>query len=173
MLLISSLTDAATFVGAHEALFARKAKSVTIMGGAAPLEIDTAASVASSPRGGGGSPAPGEAHGPLDGGAVVATRAPIAADNSQNIMFDAAAAAMLYAACQRLAVPLTLLSRHAAYACPVPRAAYDAMAATRHAVARRLASAQRHSIEGLWARACLPPGDGARLGLPARCDKSW
>lgn len=71
-----------------------------------------------------------------------------------------------------LNIPLIIMSRHAAYQCPMPKSIYDDMAHTGHAIGRRLRDAQRDSIESLWKRACAPEGP-ARLGLPARCDKQW
>ena len=66
---------------------------------------------------------------------------------------------------------MIIVSRHAAYACPMPRSIYDDMASTGHSVGMRLRDTQRGSIESLWKRACAEGSD--RLGLPGRCDKQW
>ena len=69
-------------------------------------------------------------------------------------------------------MPLVIVSRHAAYKCPMPRTIYDDMARTGHPIGRRLRDSQRASIEHLWQRAASPEG-ADRLGLPMRCDKAW
>ncbi|KAH8062160.1 hypothetical protein JL720_13268 [Aureococcus anophagefferens] len=46
---------------------------------------------------------------------------PLKPDTANNNTFDMAAAEELYANIQRLRVPMVVLSRHAAYACPMPR----------------------------------------------------
>ena len=93
-------------------------------------------------------------------------------DTAQNNVFDRAASEIVYRRCQELKVPMIIVSRHAAYRCPMPRNIYDDMAKTRHPVGVRQRDSQRSSIEHLWKRACAPEGDG-RLGLPMRCDKRW
>ena len=85
-----------------------------------------------------------------------------------------ASAEFFYRRCQELRVPLVILSRHAAYKCPMPRSIYDDMAGTGHPIGKRLQATQRASIEALWRRAASPADDAAaRMGLPARCDKAW
>ena len=69
-------------------------------------------------------------------------------------------------------MPLIVVSRHAAYRCPMPRNIYDDMARTNHPIGNRLRDSQRASIEHLWKRAASPEGPD-RLGLPMRCDKPW
>ena len=93
-------------------------------------------------------------------------------DTAHNNTFDKEASAYFYRRCQEARVPLIIVSRHAAYKCPMPRSIYDDMAATNHPIGKRLRDTQRASIEGLWKRACAPEGP-ERLGLPARCDKPW
>ena len=82
------------------------------------------------------------------------------------------AAKELYMRCQDLRVPLVILSRYAAYACPVPRDIYDDMAWTGHPIGLRLQTTQRQSIEGLWQRAACEDEE-KRMGLPKRCNKEW
>ena len=93
-------------------------------------------------------------------------------DTAQNNVFDKEAAAYFYRRCQELRVPLIVVSRHAAYKCPMPRSIYDDMAKTNHPIGKRLRDSQQGSIEHLWSRAAAPEGPG-RLGLPMRCDKAW
>jgi hypothetical protein len=97
----------------------------------------------------------------------------LAPDTAQNNTFDSEASKFLFVCCQQLQIPLNILSRHAAYACPVSRKIYDTMQMTNNPIAGRLRQAQRSSIENLWNRAKAPVGDASRMGLPSRCDVSW
>ena len=63
---------------------------------------------------------------------------PLVPDTANNNAFDMNAARELYAQCQNLRVPLIILSRYAAYACPMPRDIYDDMAWTGHPIGLRL-----------------------------------
>lgn len=139
VLLISSLTDMAEYIGKNEDMFVKKVKRVVIMGGV-------------------------EVFNPDDDRLIP--------DTAQNNSFDIGAAEFLYQKCQDLGVATTTLSRHAAYAAPVPRRIYDEMCEhTTNPIAKRLRAAQQASIEKLWQRASAV-GD-ERQGLPARCDKEW
>ena len=142
LLCISSLKDAAEFLQTHEELFVAKTKTVTIMGGV--MQFDDA-----------------------DGDDDL-----LVPDTAHNNTFDKEASAFFYRRCQEILVPLIIVSRHAAYMCPMPRSIYDDMAATGHPIGKRLRDTQRASIEGLWKRASAPEGP-ERIGLPARCDKAW
>ncbi|KAL1514517.1 hypothetical protein AB1Y20_003615 [Prymnesium parvum] len=93
-------------------------------------------------------------------------------DTANNNTFDRAAAAYLYASCQRLGVPFVVITRHAAYAAKMPRSVYDDLALTGSSIGWRLRAKQRASIEGLWARACAAD-PAVRKGLPSRCDRVW
>jgi len=97
---------------------------------------------------------------------------PLVPDTANNNTFDMSAAKELYGRCQDLRVPLIILSRYAAYACPMPRDIYDDMAWTGHPIGLRLQTTQRQSIEGLWQRAASEDEE-KRMGLPKRCDKRW
>jgi len=149
---ISSMKDAALFIRDNTDLFKRKSRSVLIMGGV--REMPTA--------------------GGADGAGAGSRLLPDALlpDTANNNTFDQQAADYLYAVCQDLGVQLTVQTRHSAYACPVPREIYDAMAKTGSPIAVRLRTAQRTSIENLWKR-CIAPEPDCRFGLPARCDRTW
>ena len=67
---------------------------------------------------------------------------------------------------------LVVVSRSAAYACPVPRTLYDELAATGHPVGVRVRDAQREAIARLWRRAHATTPAG-RAHLPERCDPRW
>ena len=92
-------------------------------------------------------------------------------DTAHNNQFDVEGSDYFYRRCQELKIPMIVVSRHAAYACPMPRSIYDDMACTGHPIGKRLRDTQRGSIEGLWKRACAEGAE--RLGLPGRCDKQW
>mmetsp|Transcript_43538 Transcript_43538/g.118256 ORF Transcript_43538/g.118256 Transcript_43538/m.118256 type:complete len:1013 (+) Transcript_43538:195-3233(+) len=94
-------------------------------------------------------------------------------DTAQNNTFNMEAAEFFYRRCQELKVPLVILSRHAAYRCPMPRSVYDRMARTGSPIGIRLQRSQINAIEDLWVRACRPDDDPLRLGLPPRCNKEW
>lgn len=92
-------------------------------------------------------------------------------DDAHNQAFDMKASEFFYERCQRLGVPLVVVSRFAAYAAKVPRSCYDELASSGSWVGCRLRNGQRSGIESLWNRAC---GSGEeREGLPARCDRAW
>ena len=97
---------------------------------------------------------------------------PLVPDTAHNNTFDTEASEFFYRHCQEIGVPLIIVGRFAAYKCPMPRSIYDDMASTGHPIGKRLRDTQRASIEGLWKRACAPEGP-ERIGLPARCDKTW
>lgn len=89
--------------------------------------------------------------------------------DAHNNEFDMAGSAFVYKRCQELQVPMIILSRFTAYACPVQKKVYDLMVRcpVPNPVACRLQRAQRSSIEGLWKNVC----EGGIL--PDRCDKQW
>ena len=146
-------------------VFVAEVAEVTIMGGVEPFDDDDSVAAAAAV-------APSEA-----AAAAAAADPPREAflrpDTAHNNAFDAAAAEFFYRRCQELRVPLVVVTRVAAYACPVRRRIYDDLARTGSPVAWRLRATQRASIEALWRRACAPDGSQARRGLPARCDSTW
>jgi hypothetical protein len=79
----------------------------------------------------------------------------------------------LYRELQLEGIPLTVVTRFAAYAAKLPLSLYDKMAATKHPIGARMQKAQKHSLQHLWKRCCMPDGDPNREGLPGRCDKPW
>ena len=94
-------------------------------------------------------------------------------DTAQNNVYDEAASDFVYRRCQELRVPMVVLCRHAAYACPVSKKIYDTMKRTNSPIGKRLHLAQKSSIENLWKRASATEGGPERMGLPARCDRDW
>ena len=93
-------------------------------------------------------------------------------DSAANNAFDKGAARYFYEALQKKGVPMIIVSRAAAYACPVPRRTlYDELADTGHPVGIRVRDAQREAIARLW-RWSHATGT-ARHHLPERCDPPW
>lgn len=89
--------------------------------------------------------------------------------DAHNNAMDMAGSRFVYKKCQELQVPMIILSRFAAYACPAQKKVYDLMVRcpVPNPVACRLQRAQMASIEILWKKVCM--GDV----LPERCDKHW
>lgn len=142
-----TIQDAATLLREHEALFVRSVKEVVIQGGVEPFVAGVAADGAHL------NPdlpylATAEIPSPYMAGAYLKP------DTAHNNEFDAAASALVYEGCQRLGVPLLIVSRFAAGGCQVPRSIYDDMAATGSPIGRHLKQTQRGSIERLWKQAC-------------------
>ncbi|MBT9586161.1 nucleoside hydrolase [bacterium] len=94
-------------------------------------------------------------------------------DSANNNTFDMPAAKGLYRELQDLNIPMTVVTKTAAYASAVGKQFYEDLGSTGHAVGQRLRDTQKDSLDGLWHRANLPADDPERGGLPARCDRSW
>jgi len=142
---LSGLADAWQLLKEHRELFRSKIGRVVIMGG---VEV-------------------------VDNDVKFDEQGYMMPDKAQNNTFDFSAAQELYREVQKECIPLTIVSRWAAYAAKLPFSLYDAMADTGHPVGTRLHESQAHSLEHLWVRACLPQDDPKRGGLPGRCDKAW
>lgn len=94
-------------------------------------------------------------------------------DSANNNTFDMPAAKGLYRELQDLHIPMTVVTKAAAYASAVGKQFYEDLGATGHQVGERLRNNQKESLDGLWHRANLAAEDPERGGLPARCDRSW
>lgn len=146
LLLLSGLTDAANVLRDHHYLFSKAVRRVVIMGG---VEFD------------GNKP-------------VLDMEGRLKPDlTAQNNLFDEKSARFLYKQLQDMQIPMSVITRHAATACKVPRAIYDQLAETGHPAGVRLRDAQKDAIQELWFRSNLPPGDARRFGLPDRCNRQW
>ncbi|KAH8062161.1 hypothetical protein JL720_13269 [Aureococcus anophagefferens] len=102
-------------------------------------------------------------------GGVAPSAAGLVPDTAANNAFDEAASAALYADLQKLKVPMVVVTREAAYACPVPRRVYDDIAATGSPIGVRLQAAQRTSITALWRRTPRR----RRCSACQRCGPAW
>jgi inosine-uridine nucleoside N-ribohydrolase len=94
-------------------------------------------------------------------------------DTANNNTFDMPAAKGLYRDLQDLHIPMTVVTKAAAYASAVGKQFYEDLGATGHQVGERLRDNQKESLDGLWVRANLAAEDPQREGLPARCDRTW
>lgn len=152
LVVIHSSTDVAAFVSRCPDLFFEKTLGVVVMGGVAPA---------------------GVLGDPAADGSRTCESLEIDADASNN-RADEAAAAFFARTCQALGVPMTVISRHLALACRLPRAVYDALGKRGGPVGEAVCRAQRASIELLWKRVNLPPGHPGRpRELRDECDAAW
>ena len=94
-------------------------------------------------------------------------------DSANNNTFDMPAAQGLYRELQELQIPMTVVTKTAAYAAAVGKQFYDDLGDTGHVVGQRLRDNQKDSLDGLWHRVNLPADDPERGGLPPRCDRGW
>ena len=126
------LTALAAFVRAQPKLFYTHTQSVVMLGGALkPSGASNAAAATPPMKGGRG------VGGVVGGGASDESAGAWASEEgrfltpdptAQNVALDAPAAEFVFRMCQRLTVPLVVVSRHAANACWLPRSLYDAIA---------------------------------------------
>ena len=88
---------------------------------------------------------------------------------AQNVALDAPAAEFVFRMCQRLTVPLVVVSRHAANACWLPRSLYDAIACSGAPVGAQLRK-QATAITASRAPPLAPPPLALTLcRFAARC----
>lgn len=145
LVLNSGLTDCAELLQEYEHFFVDKVDSVSIMGG-----IQTHCD-----------------------GRIKMTGKYFQPDDSANVAYDWPNGTWLYAKLQELGIPMTLLTRNAAYAAQVPFSMYDDMEKTGNPVGINLKSRQKPAIEGLWKAACSSVGAEIRGTLPPTRDREW
>jgi hypothetical protein len=154
--IIASMMDAAIFIKANPDLFKRKTRSVLIMGGVEDIQ-EEGGGVGGEAKVDAESSAVDVADPGLDEDRIVFGY--IKPDSAHNNSISMDSAEFVYRRVQELGVQLIVLTRWVAYACPVPRETYEAMAATSHVVAKRLLRVQQAKIEGLWSHVSWPIGD--------------
>ncbi|KAH8070653.1 hypothetical protein JL721_5056 [Aureococcus anophagefferens] len=128
LVVIHSQTDAADFASRSPELFREKTLGAVVMGGVVATGL-----------------------GVEDDGVVPCAALVPDADASNN-RADEVAATFFTARCQALGVPMTVISRHLALACRLPRSVYDALGARGGPVGASVCDAQR-PIEHLRTRA--------------------
>ena len=94
-------------------------------------------------------------------------------DTAYNNSCDMEAASYFYRRLQELGVPMLIVTRWTAYACPVPRSVYIKMAQSTHLVGTRLFREQSRTINQLWRRVNSDIGSADREDMPERCTKDW
>ena len=161
LVVLGRLTELAAFLKKHGDAFALKVKHVALFGAVCEHRRDALIRSTRSFDGG-----------PFDGGEDEHFLKPDPLH--PNHAADLAAAEYCYARLQQLAVPLVVVSKHAAYAAAVPATLYDDLARTNNPIARELRAEQRRGIDELWSRVNAPPGSARRgAGLAAHCDADW
>lgn len=165
LLAIAGLTDPARLLRDHPDLFKSKIKRVVIMGGVETAPPNAVRRFLSRyiPR----KFIPGYDRVRFD----LSSR--MVPDTASNNMMDPESSQYLYRTVQELGIPLTILSREAGNAAPVPRAHYDALAATGNPVGIKLLETQERIMQAVWERCNMAVDDRRREGLPARCDRQW
>mmetsp|Transcript_35154 Transcript_35154/g.74804 ORF Transcript_35154/g.74804 Transcript_35154/m.74804 type:complete len:1116 (-) Transcript_35154:92-3439(-) len=146
LVVLCGMRDAWDLLDQHTDLFRRKISRVVIMGG---VEVNS------------------------NNEPILSDEGFMTPDTAANNMFDMEAARYFYRGLQAQSIPMTIVSRWAAYAGKLPLSLYDRMARTGHKVAERLQRAQQTSLQHLWKRANMSADNPAREGLPARCNKEW
>lgn len=93
-------------------------------------------------------------------------------DDSANNMFDYPASEYVYEWLQTERVPMSILSRYAAYACKFDLSFYQELANT-GMIGTSIYERHKPSMESVWSAACSPPASEGRGSLPDRCDRTW
>lgn len=145
LVLNSGLTDTADLIEQYPALVKAKVRRVAIMGGVCVVgdEVD------------------------FNG------RGRMVPDQAANNMFDKDASDFTYDWLQAEGVPLTVVSKEAAYGCRFHFSFYDELAATGNPIGIKIRDRQRPALEKLWREANAEPGSELRGSLPERCDRQW
>lgn len=145
LVLQSGMTDACLLLKNWPDLFQSKIKLVAIMGG---VEVE-------------------------DGRVVLDDAEFFVPDNSNNNTFDFESAEYLYKHVQFMGIPMSILTRNAAYGCQIPFSMYDDMEATGNPVGACLRGRQQPSLQKLWEAACSPSGSSIRGTLPDDRNREW
>ena len=149
LVLNSAMTDAYQLIQHDESLFCAKILHVAIMGGIRTSEGD---------------------ENWFDRDEVTGYVNP---NNAANNAFDMESAEGLYAALQRLNVPMLVTMRSLAYATQVPFRLYDALERTGHVVGQCLKRRQQPALQKLWQSACASAGSEERGQLPQDRTRTW
>ena len=86
-------------------------------------------------------------------------------DRAYNNVTDIDAARGFYRGAQELGIPLTIVSKEAAYRAAVPPAFYEGIAQSGHPVGTYLRDVQKNALKGLW--------EGINAGLIPQLDSQW
>ena len=151
LIIIGGMTDAAGLMMRNAELFVSRVAAVVLMGG---VRHDKSAV------------GPEFTDGPDD----VKYLTP---SDAANNAFDWPAALYLYQALQEKCVPMTVVTRWAAYAAQFPFTLYDRFEATGNPIGAGLLRRQKPAINQLWKAASSPEDSPARGRLPMSRDRQW
>lgn len=94
-------------------------------------------------------------------------------NDANNNTFSWSSACYVYSRCQELGIPMTIVTRNAAYACKLDFSVYDVMEKTGHPMGIALAKTQKTMMEHLFVAASSPENSVQRETLPPSRDVAW
>ncbi|OGL32970.1 hypothetical protein A3F64_01725 [Candidatus Saccharibacteria bacterium RIFCSPHIGHO2_12_FULL_42_8] len=94
-------------------------------------------------------------------------------DDAANNSFDPKSAKFVYEWLQSQNIPMSILTRNAAYACKFDIGFYESLARANDTIGRGIRDRQRPATEHLWKAANAPTGSETRGTLPDRCTRKW
>lgn len=145
LLLNSGLTDAAELMKSDPLLCKRKLFRVAIMGGVV-----------------------------CEGGQIkLDAKGGMTPDDAANNSFDPKSAEFVYEWLQSENIPMSVLTRNAAYACKFDIGFYESLATVNDTIGLGIRDRQRPATEHLWKAANAPAGSEIRGTLPDRCTRKW
>lgn len=145
LLLNSGLTDAAELMKNNPLLCKRKLSRVAIMGGVVCEEERI----------------------------KLNAKGHMKPDDAANNSFDPKSAEFVYEWLQSQNIPMSVLTRNAAYACKFDIGFYESLVKADNTIGRGIRDRQRPATEHLWKAANAPSGSEARGTLPDRCTRKW
>jgi Inosine-uridine preferring nucleoside hydrolase len=145
LIVISGMTDVAELMMRHSELFVSRVKEVVIMGGVRYGEF-------------------------LNGPDGMNYLSP---DDAANNSFDWPAALYVYQSLQEWRIPVTIVTRWAAYGVKFPFPLFERFGATGNPIGQSLLRRQKPAINQLWRSATAPPGCSTRGRLPLSRDRQW
>lgn len=94
-------------------------------------------------------------------------------DDAANNRFDPGSAEFVYEWLQTENIPMSVLTRNAAYACKFDIGFYESLAMASDTIGLGIRDRQRPATEHLWKAANAPSGSETRGTLPDRCTRKW
>jgi len=143
LLVISAMTDVARLIREEQELFVAKTRQVVVMGGVLASSLQE------------------------ESGSLVGD------DTARNHLLDTLSANYVFRLCQEIGVQLLVVTRYAAYGCPMPFFFYDELASRNDLLALEARDRYHMGIQHLWRQLRMPDTHRERAELPARCDLRW
>ena len=94
-------------------------------------------------------------------------------DDAANNRFDPVAAEFTYDWLQSENIPMSILTRNAAYACKFDIGFYESLVKADDIIGKGIRDRQRPATEHLWKAANAPASSEIRGTLPDRCTREW